>query len=371
MVGMRGFIWVWAMVVAGSSAASSPLYKVTTLSTFGQFNYEIPGIYSFSPSGRITAALPSGLFKPPHVYLYDSAKVVDLDTYPGFQRSGTIYTNDRKQFTQSSENSQAKFKSNLDGPWEFLHPIGDYADAVYAKGMTENFVFGAQTRAGHDSFAEPLTYNTLTGQYQIIDMLPYGFNGGEIQDMNERGDTLITASIKLFDQIYRFSDHAFIFRNGTMVHDLGHMRKDYSFLNSKGHVVGSVDNPEALGKFKYWDGNTINQISIYGLGTSFTPSGLSDDGTILVIDRSKEFVVNALYKSGQYYNFKDVCLGLPVGMTIHSAKIRPDGAIAGVGILNDETYLMRLDPVPEPASLVAHAAGLCAMVSRRRLRPGS
>lgn len=48
------------------------------------------------------------------------------------------------------------------------------------------------------------------------------------------------------------------------------------------------------------------------------------------------------------------------------AKMRPDGAIAGIGVVNSKSYLMRLDPVPEPASLLALAAGLCAILTRRR-----
>ncbi len=346
-----------------ATAWATPEYQI-------RVNVPLPASYNaaarvttFTSNGRIVT-LTTGLNR----HMYSDGVLTDLRTL--FKTSGLskVFTNDRAQYAQTEDTDAAQYTTGPNVPWQFLHTIGDYADSVYAKGMTENYVFGAQRRLGVSDFAEPLTYNTLTGQYQTIDMLPYGFNGGEIQDMNEQGDTLITASEFLFNQNFRFSDRAFIFRNGTMVHDLGHMVQDVSFLNSKGQVVGDVYNPNDVHYFKFWDGTTMHNISNLGLGDMFFPWGLSDDGTILVGSYSELHSSNSIYKDGQYYHFEDVCPGLPAGMKIYGAKMRPDGAIAGIGVLNSKSYLMRLDPVPEPASLLALAAGLCAILPRRRAR---
>jgi len=360
---MRIVAQVSFILVLGKWCFASPLYTVSTNVLLNSSYSAEARIRTFTANGRIVTDTPLN-----DRHLFSNGVLTDLRSL--FHTSGlsTVYTNDREQYLQSGESEAAQYTTGPSAAWQFLHTIGNYADSVYAKGMTENYGFGAQRRLGNDNFAEPLTYNTLTGQYQTIDMLPYGFNGGEIQDMNEQGDTLITASEFLFNQNFRFSDHAFIFRNGTMVHDLGHMRMDFSFLNSKGQVVGAVFNPNDVHHFKFWDGSTMHYINNLGLGDMFTPRGLSDDGTILVESGTELYSSNSIYKDGQYYHFEDVCPGLPAGMKIYGAKMRPDGAIAGIGVLNSKSYLMRLDPVPEPTSLLALAAGLCARLPRRRAR---
>lgn len=350
--------------LAASSATAFPQYTASNFGPLGPFNFQRVSVSSFTANSRITG------FAPSFAFLFHVGNLTNLDKYPKFQRGGTIHTNDRSQFCDTAFESAARFKSNIDAPWQTLHPIGEYAERVYARGMTNNYVFGAQlVSAVLSSFAEPWTYNTTTGEYAAFSPVPYGYPSAEIQDMNESGSMLVRMSVNLFGEVDRLNGNMSIFRNGVQIANLGNML--FGSMNSKGQAVGeSFDLVTGVYSATFWDGTKLQVIDPDLNVSGYTPVGLSDDGTIVSMYGGEDRF-STIYKGGKYYSFAEVCPGLPAGMKIYGAKIRPDGAIAGVGVLGNETYLMRFDPVPEPASLLVVGGGLCALVSRRRLRPGS
>lgn len=338
----------------------APQYIASNLGYLSPYNGFRVEVRSYTNAGRIGARTHAY-----QAFLFSNGGLTNLRTYWGSQSSQDFRTNDRGQFVDSDQESYSRYKANIDAPWQYLRPIGEYAEKVYARGMTNDFVFGAQlVNPVSNDFAEPWAYNTVTGKYSAFSTVPYGYAGGEIQDMNENQDMLVRMSWNLFGTIDYLVGNMSIFRNGMRVANLGNVL--YGSMNSKGQAVGlSYNNVTGDYYTTFWDGSRINIINPYVNAAGLTPTGLSDDAT-MVMENGGDDRFDAVYKDGTYYSFAEVCPGLPTGMKIYGAKIRGDGVIAGIGVLNNETYLMRFTPVPEPISIMALGAGLAGLVLRHR-----
>lgn len=332
-------------VLATTALAGPPQYKASIIAAFTSTSapYEVG---SFTTSGNIT------LYNGNQRYLFDGSSLINLKTRWTGGIGIPLVTNDRGQFLLGAN----RYRENIDAPLTILQPAGDWGVTVRAVGMTNNHVFGSQYMDASVTSSQAWYYNTVSGKYGFIEPGTYGFPGAEIMAMNDSG----LMAIRLSHSIYNpspTSDYGYLIKDGQKVADFGHMSA--AFLNTQGHLSG-MDNSDPQ-HFKYWDGSQLHLVanSIYA-----SPAGLSDDDTMLLRAGSDNY--NLIYKDGTFYKFQDVCPGLPPSMNFYGGKMRADGAIAAFGRENGMSYLYRLEPVPEPASLAALSVGLLAVARRRR-----
>jgi hypothetical protein len=336
-------------VLATTALAGPPQYKASLIAALPD-TFTAYQVGSFTTSGAMTYL---GGNKR---YYFDGTNVIDLKTRWTGSIGAPLVTNDRGQFLLGTK----YYRENIDGPLTILQAAGDWAVTASAVGMTNNHVFGSQYVSVSDNVSEAWYYNTVSKKYGFVDPGLFHYTGGEIMAMNDSGLMAIRLSHSIYGQGPNL-DYGYLIKDGQKLADFGHMSEAY--LNAHGQLLGQ--DIWDVSHFKFWDGTQLHEIASSAFGEDYRASGLSDDGTCLL----REFSVagkHAIYKDGTFYKFQDVCPGLPPTMNFYGGKMRADGAIAAFGRENGMSYLYRLEPVPEPASLAALSVGLLALARRRR-----
>jgi probable HAF family extracellular repeat protein len=203
------------------------------------------------------------------------------------------------------------------------------------------------------------------------DIVGYGY----VNDQTKHAFLLSGGNLTLFDT----TDSAMVINDSGIIAGVGWIRengvmKPLRFsngisatpeaINNRGQVVGMADTwlGETL-PFLYEDGVMKNLATI--IGQLVVPYGINDHGDIIGHYFPGGVAQPFIFKNGQLTN-----LTTPIapnsGWTLSRVvDINNRGQIAGNGIFNGEFRAFRLDPIPEPTSLVMLLAiGVVAATAR-------
>lgn len=275
-----------------------------------------------------------------------------------------VFTNDRNQFAVGREPNFAEYRSSLTAEPLRLEPQLEFSNQIYARGMNEQYIFGGEKDTRDDYYTAGYYYEMATGQYRYIEDPGDPHQTSDVVAMNNNGYMVVNRSALIPRTDPSFRLDTWIYKDFVKQTMVG--QADYSYINSKGQLLGQDiwDFYNTL----YFDGVKSELFSNYYEGKYWWAAGLDDAGTMLMQDyipSSQRKTV--LRKDGVWYSWHEACPSLSPTMTVYGAYMRDDGAVAAIGVENGKGYLLRFDPVPEPASLVALGSGL-ALLLRRRTR---
>lgn len=229
--------------------------------------------------------------------------------------------------------------------------------------MNEQYIFGGEKDTTDERYTAGYYYEMATGQYHYVEN-PFEPNQRtDVVAMNNSGYMVVNRGALIPRTDPGFGIATWLYKDGVKQTMVG--KTDFSFINSKGQLLGQDvwDYQTTL----YFDGVKSELFSNAYKGLYWWAAGLDDSGTMLMHNRrNSSNVETALRKDGTWYSWHEVCPTLSPNMIIRNAFMREDGAVAAIGVENGKGYLMRFDPVPEPASWLALGAGLAAIARRRR-----
>ncbi len=275
-----------------------------------------------------------------------------------------VFTNDRNQFAVGREPNFAEYRSSLTAEPVRLEPQLEFSNQIYARGMNEQYIFGGEKDTTDERYTAGYYYEMATGQYHYVEN-PFEENQRtDVMAMNNNGYMVVNRGSLMPRTDPGFHIFTWIYKDFVKQTMVG--QADFSFINSKGQLLGQDiwDYQTTL----FFDGIKSELFSNYYEGKYWWAAGLDDAGTMLMHDRKPSSLRStALRKDGVWYSWHEACPTLSPNMTIRNAYMREDGAVAAIGVQDGKGYLLRFDPVPEPASLVALGSGL-ALLLRRRTR---
>jgi len=350
------------LTVSVFAHAGQPMYKVTNLGLVSP-NYPHEAIVTCFTSGNRIIVRPdqSGEFGPK---LHASNNWTNIWDWWGKNQIGSsIVTNNQGNFiTGPGISLNVSLYDHLGSDSIKLHPNLEFSTSIYANGMTDRYVYGAELDTPHSqTYTGGYYYEIATGEYHYIDpfldnqntVVLAMTNSGYMAVARGPGQRWVSGDPPAPIEIWK---------DGVKLKNSG-VTLDEVYMNSKGQFGGV--NLVDQNFFTIFDGATATKYSARFDGKLYRFIGMSDDGTALMHNDTSTFR-SRLFKDGNWYSWQQACPELGT-MEVGHGVMRDDGSVAAIGIQGGKGYLLRFDPVPEPTSILALGAGL-ALVARRRAR---